>query len=181
MLVRAYHQTYKLPTIIINASNNYGSKQYPEKLIPLTILNALEHKSLPVYGDGQQVRDWLYVADHVEALLTLLTKGKVGESYCIGADNETTNLSLIHKICEILDHLRPSSELESYKDLITFVKDRPSHDFRYATDASKLKKDTGWEATMSFEKGLEKTIQWYLNNLEPVSFQNARQRIGLGS
>ncbi len=179
MLVRVYHKTYNLPTIIINSSNNYGPRQYPEKLIPLTILNALEHKSIPVYGNGQQVRDWLYVDDHVQALLAILHKGKVGESYCIGADNEMTNLMLVNKICEVIDNLRPSSEIGSYKDLISFVQDRPSHDFRYATDASKLKKDIGWKPKMSFKKGLDHTIQWYLDHYDRVSFEDARKRIGL--
>ncbi|MGV8948009.1 MAG: dTDP-glucose 4,6-dehydratase [Candidatus Paracaedibacter sp.] len=181
LLVRSYHQTYGLPTLIVNASNNYGSKQYPEKLIPLTILNALENKPLPIYGDGQQMRDWLYVIDHVQALHAVINFGRIGESYCVGADNEMANLILVEKICIILDELRPGSLHGSYKSLITFVKDRPGHDFRYATDASKLKQHTGWAPKISFEEGLRATIQWYLDSDVLIDKQaETRKRIGLG-
>lgn len=165
LLARSYYKTYNLPTITINSSNNYGPKQYPEKLIPLIILNALKHKHLPIYGNGQQVRDWLFVEDNVEALVCVLQHGRIGESYCVGADNEFTNLNLVKHICEVLDYVKPikSNKLNSYKDLITFVKDRPGHDFRYATDATKLKTDTGWSAKTIFHEGLYKTITWYVN------------------
>lgn len=179
LLVRSYHQTHGLPTIIINTSNNYGPKQYAEKLIPLTILNALEHKPLPIYGNGQQVRDWLYVEDHIRALDLLLEKGQLGESYCVGAENESTNLDLVKKICTILDHLKPSSKISSYQDLITFTTDRPGHDFRYATDASKLK-SLGWHPQVTLEKGLEQTVQWYIEYLPEVGSMHTRKRIGLG-
>ncbi len=178
LLVRSYYKTYGLPTITINASNNYGPKQYPEKLIPLTILNALEHKPLPIYGDGCQIRDWLFVHDHVEALMAVLENGKVGESYCIGAENEISNLELVSHICELLDHLKPFEK--SYRELIAYVKDRPGHDFRYATNASKLKSHTGWSSKVSFEEGLQATIRWYMERFE--NFRNnpeARARVGL--
>ena len=180
-LVRSYHKTYGLPTIIVNSSNNYGPKQYPEKLIPLTILNACELKKLPVYGNGQQIRDWLYVDDHVRALYALMEWGKIGSSYCVGSDNERTNLSLVETLCEALDELRPSGSLSSYKELITFVSDRPGHDFRYATDASLLKNDTGWKPQISFKEGLQRTVQWYLDHFTQVGCKvEARKRIGLG-
>lgn len=177
LLVRSYNKTYDFPAIIVNSSNNYGSKQYPEKLIPLTILNALELKNLPVYGDGKQIRDWLFVEDHVNALFAIISHGKVGESYCIGSDNEISNLDLVRLICEILDNLRPANK--SYKELITFVKDRPGHDFRYATNASKLKEHTGWFPQVTFDEGLQKTVEWYLNNEKLRANSNARNRIGL--
>ncbi len=180
-LVRSYHKTYGLPTIIVNSSNNYGPKQYPEKLIPLTILNACELKNLPVYGNGEQIRDWLYVDDHVRALYSLIEWGNIGSSYCVGSDNERTNLSLVETICELLDELRPYSLFTSYKELITFVSDRPGHDFRYATDASLLKSDTGWKPQISFKDGLRKTVQWYLDHYTQVGCKvEARKRIGLG-
>ncbi|MFN7662601.1 MAG: dTDP-glucose 4,6-dehydratase [Alphaproteobacteria bacterium] len=180
LLVRSYFKTYNFPTVIVNASNNYGPRQYAEKLIPLIILNAIEHKPLPLYGNGLQVRDWLYVEDHVDALSLLIEKGKVGESYCIGAENEFTNLSLVNKICDILDAIYPSSKLDSYKDLITFVTDRPGHDFRYATDASKLK-TLGWQPKTDLDEGLEKTVRWYLACYTKGGHsQNNRIRIGLG-
>jgi dTDP-glucose 4,6-dehydratase len=164
----------------VNASNNSGPRQYAEKLIPLVILNALEHKPLPLYGNGLQVRDWLYVEDHVDALNLLIQKGAIGESYCVGAENEITNLALVTKICEILDKVFPSSRLNSYNDLITFVIDRPGHDFRYATDASKLKA-LGWEPEIDLESGLEKTIEWYLTQHKKNSdSKKSRGRIGLG-
>ncbi len=180
-LVRSYHKTYGLPTIIVNSSNNYGPKQYPEKLIPLTILNACELKKLPVYGNGQQIRDWLYVDDHVRALYALMEWGKIGHSYCVGSDNERTNLSLIETICQVLDELRPSHNLTSYKELITFVSDRPGHDFRYATDASLLRNHTGWKPQVNFKEGLQCTVQWYLDHYTQVGNKvEARKRIGLG-
>jgi len=180
LLVRSYHHTYGLPTLIVNASNNYGLSQYPEKLIPLTILNALEHKPLPVYGNGQQIRDWLFVKDHVRALHKIMTHGKIGESYCVGSDNEISNLMLVKNICKILDNLKPSSHHSPYESLISFVTDRPGHDFRYATDASKLKQHTGWQPEVEFENGLKETVHWYLNHYDRMSEQQARKRIGLG-
>jgi dTDP-glucose 4,6-dehydratase len=167
LLVRAYNKTYNLPTIIVNCSNNFGPKQYPEKLIPLTILNALSLKPLPIYGDGKQIRDWLYVNDHIDALFSIIQSGRVGESYCIGSDNEMSNLALVHTICNKLDKLKPADK--PYHELITFVKDRPGHDFRYATDATKLKKHTGWKSQYSFDESLEETITWYLKNYQPQS------------
>lgn len=180
LLVRSYGQTYGLPVLIVNSSNNYGPKQYPEKLIPLTILNALENKFLPVYGNGQQVRDWLYVMDHVRALYAIIDHGKISQSYCIGGSNEMPNLTLVEKICMILDELKPSLRHKTYKSLITFVSDRPGHDFRYATDASKLKQHTGWMPEMLFEDGLKATIQWYMDHGVRVPGQEeARKRMGM--
>jgi dTDP-glucose 4,6-dehydratase len=180
LLVRSYFKTYRLPTVVVNASNNYGPKQYSEKLIPLVILNALEHKPLPLYGNGLQVRDWLYVEDHVAALNLLIQKGEGGESYCVGAENEVTNVELVKKICDILDELAPPSEFKSYKDLITFVIDRPGHDFRYATDASKLK-ILGWKPKIDLSEGLKKTVKWYITQYEKNDYlENDRTRIGLG-
>ena len=180
-LVRAYRQTYGLPTIIVNSSNNYGPKQYPEKLIPLTILNALEGKPLPVYGTGQQIRDWLYVTDHVEALYALIKQGQVGYSYCVGSDNEMTNLSLVQVICEFVDQLYFEKCTSSCKQLITYVADRPGHDFRYATDASRLKEHTGWKSKTSFFDGLRETVRWYADRYSVVKAHNdSRKRIGLG-
>ena len=179
LLVRSYHKTYDFPSIIVNASNNYGPKQYPEKLIPLTLLNALSKKTLPIYGDGQQVRDWLFVGDHVNALMAIITSGHLGESYCIGADNEMCNLALVHLLCDTLDDLKPNET--SYRDLIEFVKDRPGHDFRYATDSSKLKKHTGWAPTTSLKKGMQQTVEWYLNSFENQKIEHHKtKRMGLG-
>lgn len=163
-LVRAWHHTYSLPVLITNCSNNYGSFQYPEKLIPLTILNALEGKELPIYGDGKNIRDWLHVDDHCAAIREVLAKGKIGECYNIGSNNERTNVKVVETICLILDKLIPSPAVNSYKDLIRFVKDRAGHDKRYAIDARKIHKDIGWTATIPFELGIEKTIKWYLAN-----------------
>lgn len=165
-LVRAWHRTFGLPVVMTNCSNNYGPYQFPEKLIPLVILNALEGKYLPVYGDGQQVRDWLYVEDHVRALYRVLNQGVVGEVYNVGGHNEQTNLSVVESICEILDRLLPerSAELSGFKSLIQFVTDRPGHDLRYAIDARKISEDLGWEPEETFETGLEKTVRWYLDN-----------------
>jgi len=162
-LVRAWQRTYGLPTIVTNCSNNYGPYHFPEKLIPLMILNALECKPLPVYGKGNQIRDWLYVEDHARALVLVVTEGKVGETYNIGGHNEKQNIEVVKKICEILDAKVPLEE-GSYADLITFVPDRPGHDVRYAIDASKIQRELGWTPQETFETGLEKTVQWYLDN-----------------
>ena len=161
-LVRAYHHTYGLPTLTTNCSNNYGPYQFPEKLIPLTILNALDGKPLPIYGNGQNVRDWLYVADHCEAIYLVLNQGRSGETYNMGGLNEQTNLTVVEKICEILDELAPT-EIPHSK-LITFVKDRPGHDLRYAIDCSKINRELGWQPRENFESGLLKTVKWYISN-----------------
>lgn len=163
-LVRAWHETYGLPVVLSNCSNNYGPFHFPEKLIPLVILNALDEKPLPVYGAGTNVRDWLYVEDHARALALVATKGKLGESYNIGGRAERTNLNVVETICSILDKKRPRSNGKSYADLINFVTDRPGHDRRYAIDASKIERELGWKPQETFETGLEKTIQWYLDN-----------------
>jgi len=165
-LVRAWHRTYGLPTLITNCTNNFGPYQYPEKFIPLVILNAIAGKSLPIYGDGTQVRDWLYVEDHVYALIKILEDGMVGETYNIGATNEKQNLEIVEMVCDILDRLIPleNSRIKKYRNLITFVEDRPGHDKRYAIDASKVEKTMGWKPENTFENNLYKTIKWYLNN-----------------
>lgn len=165
-LVRAWHRTYGLPTVITNCSNNYGPFHFPEKLIPLMILNALEGKRLPVYGDGQQIRDWLYVDDHARALYTVVTQGKVAETYNIGGHNEKTNVDVVKAICSILEELVPNKPegVDRYEDLINYVTDRPGHDVRYAIDASKIASELGWLPQESFETGLRKTVEWYLNN-----------------
>ena len=160
--VRAWGRTYGLPILITNCSNNYGPYHFPEKLIPLVIINALHGKSLPVYGDGQQVRDWLFVEDHARALLKVLEKGIVGETYNIGGHNERTNLEVVNTICALLDELAPSDA--SYSDLIAFVTDRPGHDLRYAIDASKIERELGWVPEETFESGLRKTVEWFLKN-----------------
>lgn len=165
-LVRAWYRTYKLPTIITNCSNNYGPYQYPEKLIPVVILNALQKKPIPVYGSGKNIRDWLYVDDHVRGLLTVLEKGIPGETYNIGGNNEQRNIDLVRTICSILDEILEDREVDSYKPLITFVQDRPGHDMRYAIDASKIKNELGWYPQETFKSGIRKTVQWYLNNIE---------------
>lgn len=165
-LVRAWQRTYGLPTVITNCSNNYGPYHFPEKLIPLVILNALDGKSLPIYGKGDQIRDWLYVEDHARALYKVVTEGVVGETYNIGGHNEKQNIEVVKTICRILDELQPQSNSEAYESLITFVKDRPGHDLRYAIDASKIKKELGWTPEETFETGIRKTVQWYLDNLE---------------
>ena len=162
-LVRAYSKTYGLPVLITNCSNNYGPFQFPEKLIPLMIKNALNHKYLPIYGDGLQIRDWLYVSDHCRAITKVLNEGKIGEVYNIGGKNEKTNLEIVNSICSILDKKVPKTS--SYKDLITFVEDRHGHDFRYAIDATKIEQELGWVANENFNSGIEKTIDWYLENL----------------
>jgi dTDP-glucose 4,6-dehydratase len=162
-LVRAWHATYGLPVVLTNCSNNYGPYHFPEKLVPLMILNALEGKALPVYGRGQNVRDWLYVEDHAKALAVAMMRGKIGESYNIGGNCERTNLQVVHAIADRLDLLRPRNK-GSYRDLIAFVQDRPGHDLRYAIDATKIKNELGWQPTETFESGLAKTIDWYLAN-----------------
>lgn len=163
-LVRSYHHTYGLPVLTTNCSNNYGPYQFPEKLIPLMIINALAGKALPVYGDGQNVRDWLYVEDHCMAIHCVLEQGRPGEVYNIGGNNEKTNLSLVHSICNILDELCPKKDGSSYSTQITHVQDRPGHDRRYAIDAGKIKRETGWTPSETLETGLRKTIHWYLEN-----------------
>lgn len=167
-LVRAWHRTYGLPTLITNCSNNYGPYHFPEKLIPLMILNALQGKSLPLYGKGNQIRDWLYVDDHVRALLLVATKGNIGETYNIGGSNEKQNIDVVKTICDVIEKIVPISEsslnIPSYKSLITFVNDRPGHDMRYAIDASKIRKELGWKPKETFETGIHKTVQWYINN-----------------
>lgn len=165
-LVRAWHRTYGLPVVVTNCSNNYGPYHFPEKLIPLMILNALDGKSLPVYGNGQQIRDWLFVEDHARALYQVATEGTVGETYNIGGHNEKQNIEVVKTICKILDELKPRLEGKTYASLITFVNDRPGHDLRYAIDASKIERELGWKPQESFETGIRKTVQWYLNNLE---------------
>ena len=166
-LVRAWSRTFKLPVLITNCSNNYGPYHFPEKLIPHVIIKALNGESIPVYGDGSQIRDWLYVDDHVEALLTVLKKGSVGNTYNIGGNNEKRNIDVVKVICDILDELASSKRpktIKSFRELIKFVKDRPGHDKRYAIDASKIQKDLGWKPKETFESGIRKTIQWYLDN-----------------
>ena len=166
-LVRAYHHTYGLPTLTTNCSNNYGPYQFPEKLIPLMIANALAGKPLPVYGDGQNVRDWLYVGDHCSAIREVLARGKPGETYNIGGWNEKKNLDVVHTLCDVLDAARPKAD-GSYRDQITYVKDRPGHDRRYAIDASKLERELGWKPAETFETGLAKTVRWYLDHAQWV-------------
>jgi len=163
-LVNAWHRTYEFPILITNCSNNYGPYQFPEKLIPLMVINCLENKKLPIYGDGKNIRDWLYVEDHCKAIYSVLQKGKIGDTYNIGGNEEKTNLEIVNTICEILDELHPSKMLKSYKELIHFVKDRPGHDYRYAIDSSKIKKECNWTPSESFYSGIEKTIKWYLGN-----------------
>lgn len=165
-LVRAWNRTYGLPTVITNCSNNYGPYHFPEKLIPLIILNALAGKPLPVYGNGEQIRDWLYVEDHARALYKVATEGENGETYCIGGHNERKNIDVVKTICAILDKIidKKPNEISSFADLITFVADRPGHDLRYAIDATKMKNALHWEPLETFESGIEKTIHWYLNN-----------------
>ena len=165
-LIRAWHRTFDLPVLISNCSNNYGPYQFPEKLIPLMILNCLEEKPLPVYGTGENIRDWLYVEDHCDAIYTILQKGTIGETYNVGGNNEIKNIQIVEEICDVLNDIHPAGSGKSYHELITFVKDRPGHDFRYAIDASKLKKEIGWEPKESFNTGIQKTIEWYLKNEE---------------
>lgn len=186
-LVRAWRKTYGLPTIITNCSNNYGPFHFPEKMIPLMILNALEGKSLPVYGDGNQVRDWLYVEDHAKALYKVLTHGKPGETYNIGGFNEKRNIDVVKTICSLLEEMVPKKPdgIKKYEDLITFVTDRPGHDLRYAIDATKIKTELGWTPEETFETGIRKTINWFLTNKEwSQSIQDKtyqRERLGKGN
>ena len=183
-LVRAWMRTFGLPVLITNCSNNYGPYQFPEKLIPLMILNALEGKPLPVYGNGQQIRDWLFVEDHARALYLVVTQGVIGETYNIGGHNEMANLDVVNTLCQLLEEMAPNkpSGIQKYTDLITFVKDRPGHDLRYAIDATKIQQELGWIPTESFETGLKKTVHWYLDNqtwckrVQDGSYQ--RQRLG---
>ncbi|MEN9945184.1 MAG: dTDP-glucose 4,6-dehydratase, partial [Pseudomonadota bacterium] len=167
-LVRAWFHTYGLPVLTTNCSNNYGPYQFPEKLIPLVIHNALKGKQLPVYGDGKQVRDWLYVEDHCDAIRVVLERGCLGETYNIGGNNEKTNISVVETICRILDQLRPRADQKSYLEQITFVKDRPGHDRRYAINASKIANELGWKPKETFESGIQKTVQWYLDHQDWV-------------
>lgn len=165
-LVRAWHRTFGLPVLVTNCSNNYGPYQFPEKLIPLMVLNAIEGKPLPVYGNGEQVRDWLHVDDHARALYKVITEGRVGQTYNIGGHNEKTNLEVVKTICQILDELIPDhpANINCYEELITFVEDRPGHDQRYAIDASKIQRELGWIPAETFESGIRKTVEWYLEN-----------------
>ncbi|MFE8102952.1 dTDP-glucose 4,6-dehydratase [Brenneria goodwinii] len=185
-LVRAWLRTYGLPTIVTNCSNNYGPYHFPEKLIPLVILNALEGKPLPVYGNGMQVRDWLYVEDHARALYKVVTGGEVGETYNIGGHNEKTNIEVVEKICDLLEDLAPNkpANIAAYKDLIVFVKDRPGHDARYAIDAGKVSRELGWCPEETFESGIKKTVEWYLNNKtwwsRVLNGSYSRERLGMG-
>ena len=185
-LVRAWHRTYGLPILVTNCSNNYGPYQFPEKLIPLMIFNALAGKALPVYGNGQQVRDWLYVDDHAKALYKVVTEGKVGETYNIGGHNEKTNLEVVHTLCDLLDELCPDHThgFKSYKELITHVVDRPGHDQRYAIDAGKIGRELGWTPQENFESGLRKTVTWYLDHKDWVKHNlstDGQPRLGIVS
>jgi len=181
-LVRAWYRTYDFPVVISNCSNNYGSHQFPEKLIPLVILNALEGKSLPIYGDGLQIRDWLYVDDHARALRLVLESGQIGETYNIGGHNEKTNIEVVKNICMLLDQIKPESPYKPHEQLITYVNDRPGHDVRYAIDADKIARELAWQPQETFASGLAKTVQWYLDNsqwcqrVQDGSYQ--RERLG---
>jgi dTDP-glucose 4,6-dehydratase len=182
-LVRAWNRTFGLPTLITNCSNNYGSYQFPEKLVPLMIINCLQGNPLPIYGKGENVRDWLFVGDHCDAIHTVLAKGEMGETYNIGGNNEIKNIDVVTIICSLLDEISPRENGSSYSDLITFVKDRPGHDFRYAIDAGKIQNDLGWSPNESFETGIRKTIHWYLDNQnwwKAIQDNNYRQeRLGV--
>ena len=182
-LVRAWNRTFGLPTLITNCSNNYGSYQFPEKLVPLMIINCLQGNPLPIYGKGENVRDWLFVGDHCDAIHTVLAKGEMGETYNIGGNNEIKNIDVVTIICSLLDEISPRENGSSYSDLITFVKDRPGHDFRYAIDAGKIQNDLGWSPNESFETGIRKTIHWYLDNQnwwKSIQNNNYRQeRLGV--
>ena len=183
-LVRAWHRTFGLPVTISNCSNNYGPYQFPEKLIPLMILNCLAEKPLPVYGTGENVRDWLYVQDHCDAINMVLQKGTIGETYNVGGNNEIQNIQIVRDICTILDEVKPAISGNSYHQLITFVKDRPGHDFRYAIDSKKIKQDLGWQPHETFQSGLRKTINWYLDNkdwwIETQENIYQQERLGTG-
>lgn len=182
-LVRAWHRTYGFPILVTNCSNNYGPYHFPEKLIPLVILNALEGKALPIYGKGNQIRDWLYVEDHARALYKVVTEGKIGETYNIGGHNEKQNIDVVETICQILDELQPQSNGQPYETLISFVKDRPGHDLRYAIDASKIANELNWTPAETFDSGIRKTVEWYLDNMkwcsrvQDGSYQ--RERLGV--
>lgn len=183
-LVRAWHETYGLPILITNCSNNYGPFHFPEKLIPVVILNALAGKPLPVYGDGRHVRDWLYVEDHAEALLTVLDRGAPGRSYNIGGENELSNLELVHRLCAILDNAAPRDDGQSYAAQISFVADRPGHDERYAIDPSRIRREMGWRPSVTVDEGLQRTVRWYLEN-EPwwqalLAREGVGKRLGTG-
>ncbi|MCU8474195.1 dTDP-glucose 4,6-dehydratase [Vibrio vulnificus] len=184
-LVRAWLRTYGLPTIVTNCSNNYGPYHFPEKLIPLMILNALEGKALPVYGDGMQIRDWLFVEDHARALYKVVTEGVVGETYNIGGHNEKANIEVVKTICSLLEEMVPNKPqgVVQYQNLITYVKDRPGHDVRYAIDASKIERELGWKPQETFESGIRKTVEWYLNNQEwwsrVLDGSYSRERLGI--
>jgi dTDP-glucose 4,6-dehydratase len=176
-LVRAWHETYGLPVVLTNCSNNYGPYHFPEKLVPVIILNALAGKPLPIYGDGSNIRDWLYVEDHADALLLVLEKGTLGRSYNIGGENERTNLELVRTLCNILDDLRPKPE-GAYSDQITFVTDRPGHDARYAIDPARIRAELGWRPSVTVEEGLRRTVQWYLDN--EAWWRPLQERAGVG-
>ena len=184
-LVRAWHRTYGLPTIVTNCSNNYGPYHFPEKLIPLVILNALDMKPLPIYGKGDQIRDWLFVEDHARALYQVVTTGAVGQTYNIGGHNEKQNIEVVKTICNIWDELKPQANGQKYESLIKFVEDRPGHDLRYVIDAAKIEKELGWTPQETFETGIRKTVEWYLNNLDwsrrvqDGSYQ--RERLGVNA
>jgi dTDP-glucose 4,6-dehydratase len=186
-IVRAWHRTYGLPVLVTNCSNNYGPFHFPEKLIPLVILNAIEGKPLPVYGDGRQIRDWLFVDDHARALLTVLEKGQIGETYNIGGHNEKMNITVVETICDLLEELKPEKPngIDAYRSLITFVKDRPGHDLRYAIDAGKISSQLDWNPLETFETGMKKTVQWYLGNLDWCQHiqdgSYCRERLGIGT
>ncbi|MGR5547283.1 dTDP-glucose 4,6-dehydratase [Vibrio sp. DNB22_12_1] len=186
-LVRAWQRTYGLPTIVTNCSNNYGPFHFPEKLIPLMILNALDGKALPVYGDGMQIRDWLFVEDHASALYKVVTEGEVGETYNIGGHNEKANIDVVKTICSLLEELVPTKPegVAQYQDLITYVTDRPGHDVRYAIDAAKIERELGWRPQETFESGIRKTVEWYLNNKEwwsrVLDGSYSRERLGAGA
>ncbi|ABS64911.1 dTDP-glucose 4,6-dehydratase [Parvibaculum lavamentivorans DS-1] len=163
-MVRAWHATYGIPVVTSNCSNNFGPHQFPEKLIPLTIINAIEGKSLPVYGNGMNIRDWLFVEDHARALMTIALRGRVGETYNVGGDAERTNIEVVRSICSLLDEILPHSSFRPHENLIRFVADRPGHDMRYAIDTSKIRRELGWQPVESFESGLRKTVEWYIDN-----------------
>ena len=182
-LVKAWYHTFGLPILITNCSNNYGPYQFPEKLIPLMIINCLNSKALPIYGTGDNIRDWIYVSDHCDAIYKVLKNGKLGETYNIGGNQEVTNLQIVEKICNILDKINPSNSLNSYRDLITFVEDRPGHDFRYAIDSKKIESELNFFPKENIDSGLEKTINWYLNNKKWINDINEnkynQERLGL--
>lgn len=184
-LIRSYNRTFGFPALTTNCSNNYGPHQFPEKLVPLIIHNALKGKPLPIYGDGQQIRDWLYVEDHCQAIRTVLEKGTLGEVYTVGGNNEKANLDIVHSICDLLDEMSPEPSGKPYKSLITFVNDRPGHDRRYAIDSGKVQRELGWTPKETFATGLRKTIQWYLDHQTWVdrvmSGAYRGERLGLGS